>query len=679
MNQYMRGKAPSERKAAGSRSNSAAVPVGLQAQAGNAAMVQMLRQAGHPWAQDSHQHSSNCGHRVEGAGVQRSAQETVEAEARPRTVDDHSPEGQRALIDQAMASPSRRLPEPLLQAAKPYFQNENLDVTRLHDNPVAQRATEAMGAQAMTIGTHIFAPPEAVRNMHLMGHELSHVNENLNGTRETGKSNGAGVIVTDPGQNSELKADRDGVSFAAGAASAPSVVTQRATRNAGTPATAGGETEAEPTVQRAPSGYDYSSYYTDDVPMVIDAEPGYGSSSGYPQVSYSSYTLPPGYEGREDDRGRSSSRASYGYSRPSSRAPSRYREDVEMDLDDGAHIIDADPGRSSSRAPYGYSRRSSRAPSRDRGGMEMELDDGAHIIDAAPGSSRRRHSRTRRHGGSERSRESSYSRPKGIEKSYPKPTSENGRKVWSIAGRVMAQTKQIISRGAANQISSAAANGGGLTHLISTVRNPEYRLKQPSTFQEMLGQNAAAAEALGVGNCGEHAAVSFCLLNKEKLPSGYRIWHVSLSIDHAFVAVGNPKKPNEIIILDAWQDNASLRMAGENLHFAFLVNGQVTPEATPYKPDGKDYMALGRKTVDIAAMTNTMDTTGPAIDPTEFAGVPGMYRQEMRPREEGALNPMDEPRRPHPRERRYQESMRERYERYERHERRERERRDGWR
>ncbi len=166
----------------------------------------------------------------------------------------------------------------------------------------------------MTIGTHIFAPPEAVRDMHLMGHELSHVNENLNGTRETGKSNGAGVTVTDPGQNSELKADRDGVSFAAGAASAPSVVTQRATRKTGTPATAGGETETEPTVQRAPSGYDYSSYYTDDVPMVIDAEPGYGSSSGYPQVSYSSYTLPPGYEGREDDRGRSSSRASYGYS-----------------------------------------------------------------------------------------------------------------------------------------------------------------------------------------------------------------------------------------------------------------------------------------------------------------------------------------------------------------------------
>lgn len=297
MNQYMRGKAPSERKAAGSRSNSAAMLVGLQAQAGNAAMVQMLRQAGHPWAQDSHQHSSNCGHQVEGAGVQRSAQETVEAEARPRTVDDHSPEGQRALIDQAMASPSRRLPEPLLEAAKPYFQNENLDVTRLHDNPVAQRATEAMGAQAMTIGTHIFAPPEAVRNMHLMGHELSHVNENLNGTRETGKSNGAGVIVTDPGQNSEQKADRDGVSFAAGAASAPSVVTQRATRKAGTPATAGGETEAEPTVQRAPSGYGYSSYYTDDVPMVIDAEPGYGSSSGYPQVSYSSYTLPPDMRG----------------------------------------------------------------------------------------------------------------------------------------------------------------------------------------------------------------------------------------------------------------------------------------------------------------------------------------------------------------------------------------------
>ncbi|MET9662994.1 hypothetical protein [Streptomyces sp. NPDC006510] len=37
-------------------------PMALQAVAGNAAVVQMLRQAGHPWAQEQHQHSPGCGH-----------------------------------------------------------------------------------------------------------------------------------------------------------------------------------------------------------------------------------------------------------------------------------------------------------------------------------------------------------------------------------------------------------------------------------------------------------------------------------------------------------------------------------------------------------------------------------------------------------------------------------------
>ncbi|WP_329060133.1 eCIS core domain-containing protein [Streptomyces sp. NBC_01429] len=171
-----------------------------------------------------------------------------------------SPADQAALLGDAMASPSRALPAPLLAAAVPYFQNPNLSAVQLHDTPVAQRATEALGAQAMTVGHHIFAPPETVGNMRIMGHELSHANENLNGTPETGISNGAGLTVTDPKQRSEQKADKDGVFFGAGATTAPSVVAQRAvTQDAGSAAvdedasTAGGAVQRAaqaPTVQR---------------------------------------------------------------------------------------------------------------------------------------------------------------------------------------------------------------------------------------------------------------------------------------------------------------------------------------------------------------------------------------------------------------------------------------------
>ncbi|MEV7087626.1 DUF4157 domain-containing protein [Streptomyces sp. NPDC093085] len=215
----------------------------LMASAGNAAVVQMLRQAGHPWAQSRHQHGPACGHQGSGSQVQRSVPDTTVERAHQdgehahdggpgaaaeAAEADHSPAAQAALLNEAIASPSRSLPTPLLDAAVPYFQNPNLGAAQLHDNPVAQRATEALGAQAMTVGHHIFAPPKVARDMRIMGHELSHVNENLNGTKETGVNSGAGFAVTDPNQGSERSADKDGAFFEAGAATAPSVVAQRA-------------------------------------------------------------------------------------------------------------------------------------------------------------------------------------------------------------------------------------------------------------------------------------------------------------------------------------------------------------------------------------------------------------------------------------------------------------------
>jgi hypothetical protein len=126
-----------------------------------------------------------------------------------------------------MAGPSRRLSGPLLGEAESFYNND-LSATRLHDDPTAQRAATALGADAMTVGTHVFLGPAAHGRKDVIGHELGHVDKNLRGDRETGHDNGAGVGVTDPGQTSERIAAADGAAFAAGAATAPSVVAQRA-------------------------------------------------------------------------------------------------------------------------------------------------------------------------------------------------------------------------------------------------------------------------------------------------------------------------------------------------------------------------------------------------------------------------------------------------------------------
>ncbi|MFG2679437.1 DUF4157 domain-containing protein [Streptomyces sp. NPDC048392] len=171
-----------------------ATVLALQRSVGNHVVSRLI-------GQDEHRHGAGCGH--DGLA-------------------DSSPEGQVQLLNEAMSTPSSPLPGPLRSEAESFYQTD-FSPARFHDNPVAQRATAALGAQAMTVGTHVFLGPQAAGRKDLIGHELKHVKENMSGVRETGNDNGAGLPVTDPGQSSERTADADGAAFGAGAKIAPSV------------------------------------------------------------------------------------------------------------------------------------------------------------------------------------------------------------------------------------------------------------------------------------------------------------------------------------------------------------------------------------------------------------------------------------------------------------------------
>ncbi|WP_234365443.1 DUF4157 domain-containing protein [Streptomyces sp. RTd22] len=207
-----------------------------QSRAGNQAVVEMLRRSGHPGAQDRHQHGAGCGHQASESPVQRSSGAATVARAEEEDghvhpgAHDTSPEGQSALVAAAMNSSSESLPSSVVAKAGAFYQNDSFSSTRVHRDAVAQRATAAMGAEAMTIGNHIFLSA-GTADEKLIGHELSHVDKNLKGIPETGHSNGAGVSVTDPRQGSEQAAEQDGDAYAAGQTTAPSVTAQRAAAN----------------------------------------------------------------------------------------------------------------------------------------------------------------------------------------------------------------------------------------------------------------------------------------------------------------------------------------------------------------------------------------------------------------------------------------------------------------
>lgn len=138
----------------------------------------------------------------------------------------------------------------MVSKAEAFYQNDRLSSARVHRDAVAQRATAAMGAQAMTVGNHIFLGAGTTGDQRLIGHELSHVDKNLKGLPETGHSNGAGVTVTDPGQHSERVAERDGDAYAARETTAPAVVVARSVANTSHAPVQRMEEEEEPAGRR---------------------------------------------------------------------------------------------------------------------------------------------------------------------------------------------------------------------------------------------------------------------------------------------------------------------------------------------------------------------------------------------------------------------------------------------
>ncbi|MEY9858131.1 hypothetical protein ABH935_003744 [Catenulispora sp. GAS73] len=201
----------------------------LQRAVGNQAVSRVL-------AQEEHVHGAGCGH----GAVQRAENaETVEAPAQT--------------LDAALASASRPIESGTLKKAQSFYQNDRLSQGRVHTGPLAQRATAAFGAKALTVGTHILFADGAEHDPATAGHEIGHLDKNLRGIRETGTNHGS-VTVTDPNQGSEREAAIDGDAFAQGAEVAPSLAAQQAGGRqaaAGQDTATGAEAASDTTLQRA--------------------------------------------------------------------------------------------------------------------------------------------------------------------------------------------------------------------------------------------------------------------------------------------------------------------------------------------------------------------------------------------------------------------------------------------
>ncbi|MFI6475951.1 DUF4157 domain-containing protein [Streptomyces sp. NPDC050516] len=198
------------------------VPAGLlalQSTAGNAAVVQMLRRAGHAWAQpEQHQHGSGCGHQqAEQPAVQRSA------------VHDVLRTGGKALDEATRTDMESRL-------------GADFSDVRIHNDGAARASAAEVGARAYTSGSHVVIG-DGGADKHTLAHELTHVIQQRQGP-VAGTDNGSGLKVSDPSDRFEREAEANATRVMSGAGPRHEAVAQRAV----TPAVQ----RAGAVVQRAP-------------------------------------------------------------------------------------------------------------------------------------------------------------------------------------------------------------------------------------------------------------------------------------------------------------------------------------------------------------------------------------------------------------------------------------------
>lgn len=156
---------------------------------GNAAVVQMLREEGHPFApaspaQERHQHGPGCGHQNAAGGgaapVQRSA------------VHDVLRSGGRPLDDATRGDMESRL-------------GADFSDVRIHTDAAAKASASEIGARAYTSGNHVVLG-DGGGDKHTLAHELTHVIQQRQGP-VAGADNGSGLRVSDPSDRFEREAE----------------------------------------------------------------------------------------------------------------------------------------------------------------------------------------------------------------------------------------------------------------------------------------------------------------------------------------------------------------------------------------------------------------------------------------------------------------------------------------
>lgn len=191
--------------------HSPASVIALQRAVGNATVAHLLET-------QRHVHGSSCGHHQDAA--------------------EEGPVQRRMAAQDVLSRPGRPLPELELHDMQARFGGADFSDVRVHDDAIAKKSAQEIGARAYTSGSHIVIG-EGGGDRHTLAHELTHVLQQRQGP-VAGTDNGKGMKISDPSDRFEVAAEEN----ARRVMSASTPTTEQAADRTAAPA-------AERTAQRA--------------------------------------------------------------------------------------------------------------------------------------------------------------------------------------------------------------------------------------------------------------------------------------------------------------------------------------------------------------------------------------------------------------------------------------------
>ncbi|MER5612477.1 DUF4157 domain-containing protein [Streptomyces sp. NPDC002215] len=156
-------------------------------------VVQMLRAAGHPWAQEPPPYTAEDAHR---RAEQPQQSGTPTSPARPAV--------QRSTVHDVLRTPGRALDEETRTDMEDRLGADFSDV-RVHTDAAARASAAEVGAHAYTSGNHIVIGTGGA-DRHTLAHELTHVIQQRRGA-VAGTDRGDGLKVSDPSDRFEREAE----------------------------------------------------------------------------------------------------------------------------------------------------------------------------------------------------------------------------------------------------------------------------------------------------------------------------------------------------------------------------------------------------------------------------------------------------------------------------------------